>query len=232
MLIIEYIDKGGENMESILMKENEKSIESAEMNLADFYDIENQDIMGRAKIFKGFTEEMFRMKHLNYRRISTSGSSPVMKVIDPYSGEEKEMIYLASNDYLNLTRHPKVIEAGRQALIKYGAGAGSVPLLGGTLDIHVELERRIAEFKGCESAILYTSGFGSNCGTLLSMLNGKDIAILDLYVHASIIDGCKNTNIKHFKHNDMDSLEKVLKRADGKYRTKLVVVDGVYSSIV
>jgi len=152
-----------------------------------------------------------------------------MEVIDPYSGEIKEMIYMASNDYLNLTKHPKTIEAGKRALEKYGAGAGSVPLLGGTLDIHIELEKKIAKFKGCEDAILYTSGFGSNCGTLLSLLQNTDVAILDLLVHASIIDGCKNTNIEFFRHNNMASLEKTLQQAKDKYRTKLVVVDGVYS---
>jgi glycine C-acetyltransferase len=128
-----------------------------------------------------------------------------------------------------LTKHPRTIAAGRAALEKYGAGAGSVPLLGGTLDIHIELEKKLAAFKGCEDAIIYTSGFGSNCGTLLSLLQEKDIAILDMLVHASIIDGCKGTNTKFFRHNNMDSLESVLKRVKDRYNTKLVVVDGVYS---
>ncbi|SHH30362.1 2-amino-3-ketobutyrate coenzyme A ligase [Caloranaerobacter azorensis DSM 13643] len=206
-----------------------RQVDSSYLSLADYYDIPDKDIMGRAKEFKLFQEDMYRKRHLNYRRISLTGSGPVMKIIDPYTGKEREMIYLASNDYLNLTKHPKVVEAGKKALLKYGAGAGSVPLLGGTLDLHIELEKKVAKFKGCEAAILYTSGFGSNAGTLLSLLGEKDIAILDLYVHASIIDGCKNTNIKFFKHNNMDSLEKVLKRVKDKYRTKLVVVDGVYS---
>ncbi|MFM8200730.1 MAG: aminotransferase class I/II-fold pyridoxal phosphate-dependent enzyme, partial [Dolichospermum sp.] len=143
--------------------------------------------------------------------VALNASSPLRVVKDLYTGEHKEMIYLASNDYLNLTTHPKVIEAGIQALIKYGSGAGSVPLLGGTLDIHIELEQKIATFKGCESAIIYTSGFSSNSSTLLSLLQQEDIAILDMFVHASIIDGCKGTNTKFFKHNDIDSLEKTLK---------------------
>jgi glycine C-acetyltransferase len=104
-----------------------------------------------------------------------------------------------------------------------------VPLLGGTLDVHIQLEKKIAKFKGCEDSITYTSGFGSNCGSLLALLQEEDIAILDLLVHASIIDGCKSTNTKCFRHNDMDSLERVLKRVKDKFRTKLIVVDGVYS---
>ncbi|MGI6712498.1 MAG: aminotransferase class I/II-fold pyridoxal phosphate-dependent enzyme [Bacillota bacterium] len=204
-------------------------MDSRNYSLADFMTVENEDMMGRARLFKEYSKDLFDRKHVQYRRVSMDGSGPVMKVRDHYTGEIREMIYLASNDYLNLTKHPRTIEAGKAALEKYGAGAGSVPLLGGTLDLHIELEKRIAGFKGCEAAILYTSGFGSNCGTLLSLLGEKDIAILDVLVHASIIDGCKNTNFRYFKHNDMDHLEKILARVRDKYMTKLIVVDGVYS---
>ncbi|HWQ30667.1 MAG TPA: aminotransferase class I/II-fold pyridoxal phosphate-dependent enzyme [Negativicutes bacterium] len=204
-------------------------MDSRDYSLADFFKVPDTDLMGRAKAFGEFRKDFEDRRHLQYRRVSTDGSGPVMKVRDHYTGKIKEMVYLASNDYLNLTKHPSTIAAGRDALEKYGSGAGSVPLLGGTLDLHVELERRLAEFKGCEDCITYTSGFGSNCGTLLTLLQEEDIAILDMLVHASIIDGCKSTNTKFFRHNDMDSLEKVLGRVKDKYRTKLIVVDGVYS---
>lgn len=198
-------------------------------SLMDFFDTGSRDIMGRASYFNEYASFVKAQKHNYFRRISTSGSSPVMSVLDPYTGKTQKMINLASNDYLNLTKHPKTIAAGIDAIKKYGSGAGSVPLLGGTLDIHLELEEKIAKFKGCEDAILYTSGFGSNCGTLLALLQEKDIAILDILVHASTIDGCKNTNIKYFRHNNLDSLEKILSKSQKEYRTKLVVVDGVYS---
>jgi glycine C-acetyltransferase len=204
-------------------------MDSRNYSLADFTKVPGMDIMGRAKAFGEYKKDVEDRRHLQYRRVSTDGSGPVMKVRDHYTGKIREMVYLASNDYLNLTKHPKTIAAGREALEKYGSGAGSVPLLGGTLDIHIELEKKIARFKGCEDAIIYTSGFGSNCGTLLSLLQEEDIAILDMLVHASIIDGCKSTNIKFFRHNDMSSLEKALERVKDKYRTKLIVVDGVYS---
>lgn len=203
-------------------------MDSRNLSFADFMKVD-ADIMGRAKLFKEFCDDVVDKRHMQYRRVSMDGSGPVMRVQDRYTGTLKEMVYLASNDYLNLTKHPKTIEAGQAALLKYGSGAGSVPLLGGTLDIHIELEEKLAKFKGCEEAIIYTSGFGSNCGTLLSLLQEEDIAVLDMLVHASIIDGCKNTNTKFFRHNDMDSLEKVLTRVKDKYRTKLIIVDGVYS---
>lgn len=204
-------------------------MDSTKLSLADFMHMPGLDVMQRAEKFYEFIEDTRRRRHFQYKRVALNGSGPVRRVVDPYTGEIREMVYLASNDYLNLTQHPKVVAAGREALEKYGAGAGSVPLLGGTLDIHVELEKRVARFKGCEAAIIYTSGFGSNVGTLLSMLGQEDVAVLDMLVHASIIDGCKNTTVKFFKHNDLSSLEQVLKRVKDRYRTKLVAVDGVYS---
>lgn len=204
-------------------------MDSSQYSLADFANLEGMDIMQRAKHFGEYLADIEKKHHAQYRRVSLSGSGPVMRVVDHYTGQVREMIYLASNDYLNLTRHPRVIEAGRIALDKYGAGAGSVPLLGGTLDVHIELEKALARFKGTESAVIYTSGFGSNCGTLLTLLQKEDCAILDMLVHASIVDGCYKTNIRYFSHNDMESLERALKRAKDKYRTKLVIVDGVYS---
>lgn len=201
-----------------------------EASLLDFFDIEDADIIKRAKIFNEYANHIRTIKHDYYRRISLDGSGPVMNVINQYDGgKPQEMVYLASNDYLNLTKHPRTIAAGIEALKKYGSGAGSVPLLGGTFDIHVELEKKIAKFKGCEDAILYSSGYGSNVGSLLGMLQSKDVAILDRLVHASIIDGCKGTNVKYFKHNDMKSLERILSKAQNEFRTKIVVVDGVYS---
>lgn len=204
-------------------------MDSTKYSLADFANIEGKDIMERARIFGEFLADAELRHHAQYRRVSLSGSAPVMQVRDRYTGEVREMIYFGSNDYLNLTRHPRVIKAGQEALLKYGAGAGSVPLLGGTLDIHVDLENDLARFKGCESALIYTSGFGSNCGTILALLQQEDCAILDMFVHASVVDGCFKTNIRYFRHNDMQSLERALKRAQNKYRTKMVIVDGVYS---
>ncbi len=204
-------------------------LDSTRYTLADFNDIQELDMMKRAEFFNEYMKDAFAKHHKQYRRVSLSGSSPVMKVLDPYTNKEKEMIYMASNDYLNLTRHPRTIEAGKKALDKYGTGAGSVPLLGGTFDIHIELEKKISAFKGCESAIVYSNGFGSNASSINALLRDTDVAILDMLVHASIIDGCKNTNIEFFRHNNMMSLEKTLKKCKDKYRTKLVIVDGVYS---
>ncbi len=199
------------------------------VSLKDFADFEDKDIMERSEIFQKYLEFLRKKNQLNYRIRSTHGSEPVAKIIDPVSGKEKEVISFISNDYLNLTKNPEVIEAGKQALLKYGSGAGASQLIGGNLDIHVELEQRIAQFNHMEDSIIYTSGFGANSGSLLAMMQEKDVVIMDIYVHASVIDGTFNTNVKWFLHNDMESLEKALKDVQHKYRTKMIIVDGVYS---
>lgn len=199
------------------------------MSLSDFVDVEGLGIFEKAEYFKKFVEYLKNNKEHYWGRVAIEASKPLRKVLDVYSGQIREMIYLASNDYLNLSMHPKVVEAGKEALKKYGAGAGSVPLLGGTTDLHVKLEERVSHFKSCKSSLLYTSGFGSNAGTVMALLNKKDVAILDTLVHASIVEGCHNTNIKLFLHNNMRSLERVLKVTKDKYKTRLVIVDGVYS---
>ncbi|MGF1758700.1 aminotransferase class I/II-fold pyridoxal phosphate-dependent enzyme [Photobacterium sagamiensis] len=217
-------------MESLSEDLKHMELGSYNKSLADYYNIVDHDLYQRADLFNlEWIKDLRDHGHYHYRRESTSGSGPLIQIRKDGDIHPTEMINLASNDYLNLTKHPKVISAGIDAIQKYGAGAGSVPLLGGTLDIHLELEKKIAKFKGCEDAIIYTSGFGSNCSTLLSMLGEGDIAILDSLVHASIMDGCTKTTTKSFLHNNCDSLETILKRYSSKYRTKLVVVDGVYS---
>lgn len=204
-------------------------MDSRNFSLADFVDKPGCDIMETAKQFSEYLDDLRTRGHMLYRRVSLSGSGPEMEVLDHYSGKVRRMINLASNDYLNLTKHPRTIAAGIQAVKKYGSGAGSVPLLGGTLDVHVALERKVARFKGCEAAIIYSNGFGSNAGTIAALLKENDVAILDMLVHASIIDGCRGVKTEFFRHNNMASLEKVLTSVRNKYRTKLVIIDGVYS---
>lgn len=199
------------------------------VSLKDFANLEEKDIFTRSAIFQEYLEFLRAKDQLNYRIRSTHGSEPVARIIDPKTGKEKDAISFISNDYLNLTKHPEVIEAGRQALEKYGSGAGASQLIGGNLDIHVELEKKISRFMQMEDAIIYTSGFAANAGSILAMLQPQDVVIMDIHVHASIIDGTFNTNVKWFLHNDMDSLEKTLNRVQGKYRTKMIIVDGVYS---
>ncbi len=142
----------------------------------------------------------------------------------------KKVLMFGSNSYLGLTNHPKVKEAAIAAIKKYGTGCAGSRFLNGTLDIHVELEKRLARFVGKEEAIIYSTGFQVNLGVISCLTGREDYIIWDELDHASIIEGRRlsfSTQLK-FKHNDMASLEKVLKSCP-EDKVKLIVVDGVFS---
>jgi len=143
----------------------------------------------------------------------------------------KTVIMLCSNNYLNLSNHPKVKRAAREAVKTHGAGSGSVRPIAGNMDLHEELERRIARFKHREAALFYVSGFAGNAG-LISQLAGEGDAVLtDELNHGSIIDGVRLTKAQRiiYRHSDMGDLERALKEADQFAKKILVVSDGVFS---
>ena len=197
------------------------------MTLKDFEN-RGQDLLTRAKQVDDYISYRHKIQHLPYRVISLTGSSAHMKVVDPYSNKEKEMISFVSNDYLGLSHHPEVIKAGIDALEQYGAGAGASPLIGGHNFLHEQLEQEIAHFLKNEYAITYTSGYAANCSTLLAMMDKEDIAIMDMFTHASVFDGCLCTNTKRFLHNNIDSLVHVLNNSKN-FKNRFVIIDGVYS---
>ncbi|MBX2900299.1 MAG: pyridoxal phosphate-dependent aminotransferase family protein [Cyclobacteriaceae bacterium] len=143
---------------------------------------------------------------------------------------DEKVLMFGSNSYLGLTNHPKIKEAARQAIDKYGTGCAGSRFLNGTLDIHIELENRLASFVGKDAAIVYSTGFQSNLGALASITGRNDYLILDEADHASIIDGARLSFSKIIKyaHNDMDDLEKRLSRMS-KESIKVIVVDGIFS---
>lgn len=144
------------------------------------------------------------------------------------STQHRPAINLASNDYVGFTRHPAVKAAGIAAINTYGGGSGSVPMLAGTTVLHKQLEEDLAAFTGYAASLTYSSCFAANFGVLTALLTMADVAILDIYVHGSIIDGCCRTNIIYFSHNDPVSLQLAFQKAK-HYNNILVVVDGVYS---
>ena len=142
---------------------------------------------------------------------------------------KKDMLY-GSNAYLGLTNHPKVKEAAIEAIKKYGTGCAGSRFLNGTLDLHLQLEKRLAEFVGKEDAIVYSTGFQVNLGVVSCITGREDYILWDELDHASIIEGHRlsfSTKLK-FKHNDMDSLEKQLQKCEPD-KVKLIVIDGVFS---
>jgi glycine C-acetyltransferase len=140
------------------------------------------------------------------------------------------VVNLSSNNYLGLTTHPKLVEAAIQAIRDYGVGSGSVRTIAGTMEIHMELERRLAEFKKTEAVVVFQSGFTANAGTVSSILTKEDVVISDALNHASIIDGCRLSRaaIKVFPHKDVAAARAILEELPASQR-KLLITDGVFS---
>ena len=146
----------------------------------------------------------------------------------------REVINLSSNNYLGLATHPRMIAAAAGAAQEFGAGSGAVRTIAGTMDIHVELEKKIAAFKHTEAALVFQSGFTANAGTVAAVLGKDDMIISDELNHASIIDGCRlsRAGIRVFPHGDIDGLRKLLDETDAVRDAGhhvLVVTDGVFS---
>jgi glycine C-acetyltransferase len=143
----------------------------------------------------------------------------------------REVINLASNNYLGLCDHPKLREAATAAIEKYGVGSGAVRTIAGTMRIHMELEEKIAHFKGVEACVVFQSGFTANAGTVSSILGKDDFILSDELNHASIIDGARlsRAKIKVFRHKDVEHAEELLKEIQHEPGHKLVITDGVFS---
>src|SRR6201999_3974765 len=144
--------------------------------------------------------------------------------------DNKRVLMFGSNSYLGLTNHPKIKEASKKAIDKYGTGCAGSRFLNGTLDIHIELENRLAKFVGKEAAVLFSTGFQVNLGVLSSITGRNDYLILDEYDHASLIDGSRLSFSKVIKyaHNDMDDLQRKLSILPEE-AVKLIAVDGIFS---
>lgn len=141
------------------------------------------------------------------------------------------IVNLSSNNYLGFANHPEIKQAAIEATEKYGVGAGAVRTIIGNMDLHEELEKKLAEFKREEAVTVYQSGFNCNAGTIQAITDKGDLIISDELNHASIIDGVRLSKADKavYKHSDMADLERVLKETDGKYRNRLIITDGVFS---
>src|SRR6186713_2895778 len=142
----------------------------------------------------------------------------------------RTVVNLSSNNYLGLTTHPLLIERAIAAIREFGVGSGSVRTIAGTMEIHMELERRLAEFKKVDKVVVFQSGFTANAGTVSAILTKEDVVISDELNHASIIDGCRLSRaaIKVFPHKDVDAARKILQGLPADQR-KLLITDGVFS---
>jgi len=173
-------------------------------------------------------------KFTRARDLIKAGIYPYFHVVE--SAQEPEvvcdgrpMIMVSSNNYLGLTNHPKVKEAAIDAVRRYGTGCAGSMFLNGTLSIHQELEERLANFLQKDQAIVFPTGFQANLGAISALVGKNELIVIDKMNHASIFDGCRLSfgQIRKFRHNDMEDLERILQMNDGRHT--LVVVDGVFS---
>lgn len=165
----------------------------------------------------------------------TLGIYPYFRALSDTEGavarfEGKEVVMIGSNNYLGLTTDPRVRQAAKDAIDRYGTSVTGSRFLNGTLQLHLELDKRLAKFVGKEAALVFSTGYQTNVGTITAVVQKGDYVIVDKDDHASIVDGCMmcRGEMKRFRHSDLGSLEDVLKRLP-EDAGKLVVVDGVYS---
>ncbi len=162
-----------------------------------------------------------------YNRIRTlSSPQGAWLVVDG-----KRVLNFCSNNYLGLANHPRIVQAAQEAVKKYGVGPAAVRSIAGTMDLHLELERRLAAFKGVEAAITFQSGFTANLGTIPALVGKDDAVFSDELNHASIIDGCRLSGAKiiRYAHCNPTDLERVLKEERSNYPRAMVITDGVFS---
>lgn len=165
-----------------------------------------------------------------YRRTLLASSDATARVHYPRESQSREMIMLASNNYLGLTNHPHVVGAAQDAAAEYGTGAASAPLLVGTFPLTRRLESQLAELKHSEEACVFASGYQTNVGVISSLVQKNDLVVIDQLGHASMWDGASmsDASVRAFKHNDPEHLDRVLRR-NRDAPTKLVCVEGIYS---
>ncbi|WPU97836.1 aminotransferase class I/II-fold pyridoxal phosphate-dependent enzyme [Mucilaginibacter sp. cycad4] len=205
------------------------AIDFEKASFQDFENMEGRDIYATASEFLKYLDFLKVRGHFNYRIESLSHCGPEMHLVLPGNDQPTWSVCLVSNDYLGFSQHPKVKQAVIMGTELFGTGSGASPAIGGHFVYHQQLENKIAKFYMKKEAILYTTGYTANSATLQCLLHKQDIAIVDMAVHASVYEGCLNTNRKKFLHNDLKALEQILQNAQHNYRTKMVIVDGVYS---
>ena len=181
-------------------------------------------LFDKCREFSRWVESLRERREFFYLRELNPTASPVVTM------GGKKLIMLGSNNYLGLATHPRVVEATIRAVEEYGTGACSSRVLTGTTSLHARLERRLADFKGTEDAVVFSTGFMTMMGTVSALTGEGDVVLSDELNHASIVEGCRLTgaDVVIYRHNDMDDLEEKL-AACAQEQDKLIVTDGVFS---
>lgn len=206
-----------------------KNISCDAYTLADFYDFDSDDLFEVADYFWEFISDAMLKKYMIYGQPVMSAPAAEFNVFDRFTQTVRKFLNFCSYNYLGYSLHPEVIKAVQDTIAEFGTGAVSAPLLSGYYSLLKQLEDEIAQMKGKESAIVFSTGYATNLGVLSALLRPGDIAVVDILSHASIYDGARlsGAEIKVFSHNSPKHLEKVLKSL--KTKRVIVCVEGVYS---
>lgn len=200
-------------------------------SMKDFLEIRDSDLFAKARAFGAYRRRREQDRLYWYGMPMRSRSANRMRIYDEAEGRERDFLMFASNNYLGLAGHPKVVDAICDATRTYGATHTGSRIIGGTNELHKELERRLAAFKKRPACAVFPGGYSANLGVISGLVRADDALIIDKLNHMSIVDGCKLSGgvRKIFQHNDMADLERVLKHCEGRTLGKLIVVDGVFS---
>jgi glycine C-acetyltransferase len=199
--------------------------------LKDFTEERTRDLFGKVRTFNEFYKKRRDEQLLWYGMPLETACRNRAVIFDEVTGRRREFLMFASNNYLGLANHPRVVEAICSAVRMYGATNTGCRLIGGTNVVHKELERRLARFKNREACIVYPSGYSANLGSISALAKPNDAVIIDKFNHMSILDGCKlsGASRKIYQHNDMADLERILERLSDQVDGMLIVTDGVFS---
>ncbi|HVN98228.1 MAG TPA: aminotransferase class I/II-fold pyridoxal phosphate-dependent enzyme [Syntrophorhabdaceae bacterium] len=197
----------------------------------DFTACRNQDIFQKANDFCIESENENLKPYVDALMVHTLSGARSRSLLEERDGNVHEVIMLGSNSYFTLTSHPDVVAAVKSACDQYGYGAGAVSLYAGMSDLHLKLERQIAEFHNTEDAILFSCGYATNVGVISALCGLGDVIINDAFNHASIFDGCRlsGADTQVYLHRNMRHLEKVLRRIPHSKKGRLIITDGVFS---
>ncbi len=214
-------------MEAVQKKDDGKTA-FAEYDYSNFYYGAGDDPLNLLGPFNEWYQEALPNGYYLYSEPLQTAPSTRVQVRDRKTGEIRDLINMASYNYLGISYRDEVKQAAIEAIQKYGLGASGSPILSGTFELHKELENEVAAFKDKEAAILFPTGYSANVGFISAIMRSGDTILLDQYSHASIVDGAilAKSNTVFFRHNNPLDLERKLGRTKGK---KLVVVEGVYS---
>jgi glycine C-acetyltransferase len=185
----------------------------------------------RTEILGSFLDDVICRRELLTMRVVTSAADREVRIVDPYTGNQRKMLMFGSNNYLGLANHPYVRQRVTEAIRKYGAGVGGPPLLNGYTILHRKLEERLAALKGTEDTLVFSSGYGANVGLVTGLMNPDDIVLYDTYSHASFCDGIRMAGVQSFRfpHNDIERLTAMLDARQENHGDIFVGVEGVYS---